>query len=569
MSIYSTIQQSTNSLRISEVGLQVTGNNIANANTPGYIRQELIQSAAGGYSVGGLVLGMGARADGVVQILDQFTFNRMQQAGSDVSYSATLIRYMEILEQAYDELGDRDLSSFMSRFSAALQELSNQPGDRTLRSVVVERAVELTEAIRSIASTAVEFERQADREIRVVAEGINRLTDRIDELNRRIVATEGGGTIGSQAVSLRDDRLQAISELSQLVDIRMEEEQSGSMSIFVGGDYLVSSSGRRIVAAMTDPDPERAATRPQMRVELADTGTPLRPRGGELAALYEVRSGLAGDSLRRLNELSQGIVQTVNRLHAEGQAAEGFAEVRSEGRFTALDSPLEMNNLIADLDNGSFAIRVFDRASGNTEEYRVDVRSLGLAGDTTPNSLLAAINAIPGVQATLSGAGELQLRASAPNIRFSFADDSSGFLAAMGINTFLTGRDALSVQVRPELVRDPNLLAISLGGPGEDNLNALRLAQVFEQADVAGRSSSLRDEYQGLIVNLSQRLATERGISRGRSVYFQTLESIHLGVSGVNLDEEAIKMMLYQRNFQAMSKLITTANELLDTLLRI
>jgi len=82
MSLFGTIQMSANALTVASLGMQVTGNNIANANTPGYIRERLLQSAIPGYKEGALVIGLGVRADGVEQVIDKFLEERLRNASS-------------------------------------------------------------------------------------------------------------------------------------------------------------------------------------------------------------------------------------------------------------------------------------------------------------------------------------------------------------------------------------------------------------------------------------------------------------------------------------------------------
>src|SRR3954453_754682 len=87
MSLLGTIQLSSNALNAAQLGLQVTGNNIANANTPDYIRQRLVQSTQPGFPLGGLIVGLGVRIDGVQQILDKFLAERMRGAPTAVASS--------------------------------------------------------------------------------------------------------------------------------------------------------------------------------------------------------------------------------------------------------------------------------------------------------------------------------------------------------------------------------------------------------------------------------------------------------------------------------------------------
>ncbi len=112
----------------------------------------------------------------------------------------------------------------------------------------------------------------------------------------------------------------------------------------------------------------------------------------------------------------------------------------------------------------------------------------------------------------------------------------------------------------------PNLLAVSLDGVGVGAGNALKLATAFETAidDLGGRT--LREIYESDVIDTTQKSTLKRASLKGFENFQQTLEAQHLGTSGVSLDEEAIRMMLYQRAFQATSRLISTANDLLETL---
>jgi flagellar hook-associated protein 1 FlgK len=86
VSLFGAVQSSSNALRVNQIGLQVVGNNIANANTPGYIRQELVQTAAQGYRSGDVIVGQGVLAIGVQQKVDNLVLDRLRSATSEVSY---------------------------------------------------------------------------------------------------------------------------------------------------------------------------------------------------------------------------------------------------------------------------------------------------------------------------------------------------------------------------------------------------------------------------------------------------------------------------------------------------
>ena len=192
MSLFSTIQQSANALNVSGLGLQVVGNNISNANTPGYIRQELIQSPAAGMRVGGVILGYGVRAVGVVQKIDEFVVDRKRQTQSNLSASDAVTNAYNQVESILGELTDSDLSSQLNEFSASINDVLNQPGNESLRRLVIERGKTLTGNIRSISSQIAGISSNLNQEVRNSVGEINRLTERLAVLNRQIVETEGG-----------------------------------------------------------------------------------------------------------------------------------------------------------------------------------------------------------------------------------------------------------------------------------------------------------------------------------------------------------------------------------------
>src|SRR5687767_8526627 len=123
MSLFGTIQMSAGALNAASLGMQVTGNNIANANTPGYVRERLLQSAIPGYREGALILGLGVRVDGVQQVVDKFLEERLRNATSDVASSDVQADAYAKLEAAINELGDADLSTAFTTFFGSLQDV--------------------------------------------------------------------------------------------------------------------------------------------------------------------------------------------------------------------------------------------------------------------------------------------------------------------------------------------------------------------------------------------------------------------------------------------------------------
>ena len=562
MSLFAAVQQSANSLRVAELGLQVTGNNIANANTPGYLRQELVQSTAIGVRQGSLIVGYGVRAVGVVQKVDEFVVERMREALSDLSYNEELQSANNSIETALGELGDNDLSSSMSRFAGALNDLATQPGNNAIRSLVLQRGVELTERIQSVRGELTRIQESASQDVRGAADSINKLTNRIAELNRQIVEIEGGDITLSDAVGLRDDRLKALDELAQLVDLTAREQESGAVTVIVGGDYLVSDAIPREVVAVNVANGGES----EVEIRFADTDAPLLATSGRLRGYYDARDGVAANFARDLDDFSATVIFEVNRIHSQGQGEVGFQELTSDYAASSPFVTLENAGLSGEVVSGSFIITVDNQRTGLRSTHDISISQQGFDSDTTVNDLVAQIDAIDGLNAQVSNDGRLIIDSESEAIQFSFSEDTSGVLAAFGVNSFFTGINSRDISVRAELLENPSLLAASSDGVGNGANNAIRIAEAFELGTDSNNGRSLRDIYEGFTIEAVQKINAQNGITEGIGNYYRTLEAEHFGVSGVSLDEEAIKMILYQRAFQASSRLITTASELLEVL---
>ncbi|MGE3779971.1 MAG: flagellar basal body protein, partial [Pirellulaceae bacterium] len=137
MSLLGTLQIANNSLIAMQVGLQVVGNNIANASTPGYTRQEVIYTPAPTQSIGTLTLGLGVQIEGIIQRTDRFVGERLRSATSDLSNTGTQKQIYLQLESILGELTETDLSSSLNRFFSAINDVVNQPEDPAVRNLAV------------------------------------------------------------------------------------------------------------------------------------------------------------------------------------------------------------------------------------------------------------------------------------------------------------------------------------------------------------------------------------------------------------------------------------------------
>ena len=151
----------------------------------------------------------------------------------------------------------------------------------------------------------------------------------------------------------------------------------------------------------------------------------------------------------------------------------------------------------------------------------------------------------------------------------AFAGDTSGVLAALGINTFFTGSDALGIHVNNAVVQDPSTFAASSGGIGADTNVAEQLAQ-FQALPLASQNgATMAGLYNQMDSTVTQGSSVAKSVSDSAATFAASLVGQQQSISGVSIDEETVNMLQYQRNFQASAKFISTLNELLNDLVHL
>jgi len=563
MSLFGTIQMSANALTVASLGMQVTGNNIANANTPGYIRERLLQSAIPGYKEGALVIGLGVRADGVEQVIDKFLEERLRNASSDVASSDAQADAYNKLEAAINELGDADLSTSFTTFFGSLQDVLNQPESISVRNVAIQKAQALAQAIQRVDSQVRSIHQSVNQQVIGLADDVNSILAEVAKLNVQIVELEAGAVSNSDAVGVRDRRSAALAKLAEIADIRAVEQPDGDVMVYSGGEFLVSRGTYRQINVITEAVDGLQVS----RLEVDGSNAPLISGSGRLGGLLAARDEVLSGFLSGLDEVTSTLIFEFNKVHSGGQGLSGFSQLTSEHGVSDVAAALDAAGLDFTPVNGGFQLLVYNSQTGQRETTDIRVDLNGLGADTTLNDLAAQLDAVAGIGATINADGELQITSDSAQNTFAFAADTSGVLAALGLNTFFTGTRAHDIGVSQILKGDPGKLAISSGGIAEDAHNGELLANFLTTTLSSADGLSLATMYDRLTTDVAQGSQAASAATDGFRHFQQALESQFLAISGVNIDEEAVKMIEYQRAFQASAKVIATVNEMLQTLL--
>jgi flagellar hook-associated protein 1 FlgK len=246
--------------------------------------------------------------------------------------------------------------------------------------------------------------------------------------------------------------------------------------------------------------------------------------------------------------------------------------------LTTPDNGLEMFP-----SNGSFYIAVKNETNDEVRAVQVEVDLDGIdpTNDTSLDDLVvninAALNAAYGgaspVTATVTADNRLQMTA-APTFSFTFGqdgaqsrEDTSGVLAALGVNTFFDGNKASDITVNATLASNPNLLAASQVGDPGDGGNAGCVADLATAANGLLNGMSLLEYYNSVVSNVAVKTSSAKNAVESADVIVLSLRSQREAISGVSLDEEALNLLTFQRAFQGAARIVATVDEMLQEIL--
>jgi flagellar hook-associated protein 1 FlgK len=561
-----------------QIGLQVVGNNIANANTPGYVRQEAIFVPGPPQRLGHLILGTGVLVDSIVEKLDRFVQDRLVGARGDRAGAEVQEQIYREIEGILNEFSDAgtDLSSALTDFFNAVHEVMQEPGNIGARNLVVSQGITLSENIVNLHDRVFDVQRQLNDRVTAVSDEINNLAEEIRLLNIKIASTEGGDSAASDAGALRVRRQNTVERLAELIGVRVVEQASGGVSVSVDGELLVFEGQRREVSIDSSDDSGTAIG----VVQFLDTNSPLNVVSGELHGLYKARDEITGGFLEKLDQFAATLTFEFNKVYSQGQGLVGFEQLTSAELVDDSNVPLDEAGLRFTPVSGAFNVLIHSKAEDITTTHTINIDLDGIDDDTSLADLAAQLNAIDGLTASVSANGALVLSRESTDIEFGFGPpsesstaDASGVLAALGLNTFFTGFSAGTLGINDELkgLENAAKFAASLGGFGqlENSENAELLAGFLDRPLESAGNATLFDLQNQILIEVAQGSAVAASVAEGFRVFEGTLDGQQQAVSGVNIDEEAINMITLQRIYQASARYIQTISELLDRLVEI
>ncbi len=577
MGLTSSLQIGRSALSASQVAIQVTGNNYANATTPGYSRQVTSFTSARDVRAGEYFLGRGVQMQGIRRQIDSAIQARLWSGISDQASANIDLQTLSQLESTLNELTDNDLSSEFSRFFDAWSELSNSPNQQGTRSLVINQGRTLASSIRGLRNDLTDLRTQIDRQLSSTVAAANDLLTRVAEINATIVQAEAGTSISN---SLRDQREQLVSELSALVDVTTVEQANGVLDVLVGSIPVVLAGQNRGIELRT----QSANGQLNVSVNLKQDGTELPVLSGTVGGLLRQRGQNIDSTVQQLDQVASQLIHQVNRIHSAGYTGQpqssviGTRSIAAADQSLALNDPnnLSLSGLPFAPTNGGFLVTVRNQSTGATQTVRVDVDldginnagNPGFGDDTSLANIVAQLNAAGNLSASVGSDGTLRINADS-GFSFEFSEDTSGTLAVLGVNTYFTGATARDINVRQAIVDSPDLLVVgSLKGQDRnDNGAALAILDLRQQANASLGGRSITDSWIDTAQRVGSNAAAATSRANATTLVRENLEAQRSAISGVSLDEESINLLSFQQQYQGAARFISTVSQLTQELL--
>jgi flagellar hook-associated protein 1 FlgK len=317
--IFGLMNIAQSSLYTQQKAIDITGNNIANVNTPGYTRQRLNLIPKQPAISGGQLLGTGVTSEqGVQRFYDQFLGGQLNAQNEELGRWESQQDALQKIELMFDEVSGFGLSSAMSQYWNAWQDVANNPAGVVERTSLVSAGQYMTDTFNQVAESLNTLREDIDLHVDSIVDEVNSMARQIAELNNKITQQEVNG---HNANTLRDERDQLAFNLAKMIDIQSFEDGDGHMSITVGnGKPLVERTSAWTLSTVDNGGVQNVLWQDSSGATVDITN---QIDGGELKGWIQSRDVMLDDYSTRLDDLAVAVMAEVNALHAAGTTLDG------------------------------------------------------------------------------------------------------------------------------------------------------------------------------------------------------------------------------------------------------
>ncbi|MGX1199287.1 flagellar hook-associated protein FlgK [Parvibaculum sp. MBR-TMA-1.3b-4.2] len=621
MSLTQALNAARSGLAASQAGIDVTSRNIANANTVGYTAKSIDQTnlIVAGESRGVTRLAAQRHVDAFLQ----------QQIRTESAATSALTAKSDMLSRLDRMFGspesETSISASIDKLAARLSDLITSPEDSAARLTFLNQAKHVATDLNSMSKTVQDLRLEAEQNISDGIAQANTLLKKVANLNQQISQRVGSSL---SAADLQDQRDLAINELSKLMDIKVNERDDGTVTVFTGGGQLLldktpadlsfDQHTQINASSVYDTDPAKrtvgtvSLVSGSTKVDLVAAGA---FKGGSIGGYLELRDKILPEAQNQLDEIASQLALSMSQEKVDGAAATSGAATGFDLDTSALQDgnsisltydvggtsqtvtfvrvddasalPLSdtdtaqtgdtvvgidfnqpMAGIVADMQAALPAAVQVSNPSGNTIRILDD----GAVGTSNINSLSATVTP---TSLTDSGTG-LAL----------FVDGGQGelFTNAQGAVDQKTGF-AARITINPDVVADDSLLVTyqTVGGTNSAG-DSSRPVDLYNRLTQAGRAFSpstgiggTSSPYTGSLASFAQRVVSYQSTQASNAkndlasqeVVSQSLQDRFDSETGVNVDNELSSLLVLQNAYSANARVMTTVSQLFDVLMSI
>jgi flagellar hook-associated protein 1 len=354
----------TSALNAAQVGLSTTGHNIANASTPGYSRQVVVQAAAQAQNFGYGFIGQGTEIAAVTRVYNEIL---AKQAIDSQSVSAGINIYSRNIGNIENMLADSSagLNPAMSDFFSSVQSLSANPSDPATRQTMLSYTQSLVNRFQSTNNRINELRNSVNTQLTSSVSLVNTYAKQIAKLND--VIEKAVNSSGTQPNDLLDQRDQLVFELSKQIKATIVPQGQGSYNIFVGNGLplVVGTTTNTLLTTSSPTDPSRLEVAYQNTTRTTILSNDSLP-GGAIGGILQFRSESLDTVQNQLGQLAVALASTFNEQHAQGLDKNG----NPGGALFSIAEPV-VSSSSYNTGSGVIASTIVDARAITSSDYRL------------------------------------------------------------------------------------------------------------------------------------------------------------------------------------------------------
>lgn len=321
MGLSAAMEIGKNGLSVYRVATEVTGENIANVNTPGYSRQRVILETAPPTTANGFPLGSGVKISTVERYYDELLQQQLVNAQTTQGFDTTKSLVLQQVEPAFNEIANDGIGAAISKFFGSWQDLTVNPTGTAERQSVLTNAQILADNFQSISRTLNDTISMQNASLEPMIDSINATLKDIAQLNGQIQTTE---LVAGNANETRDRRDQLVRDLSQKIGITFKENTNGTTDIsFADGGAALVTGATAGAFSLDKINPASFAVQLTPAPALAPPVV-VKPVSGQLGATLALRNTLIPAYLKQIDDLATTIKNEVNKVHTTGFDLKSF-----------------------------------------------------------------------------------------------------------------------------------------------------------------------------------------------------------------------------------------------------